>query len=144
MKSIQILKCKLVKEAELEYSTVRCSDDAVKIFRDFGMADAADEIFAIACLSADGSITAIHEISHGDLTSSVVSPREVFKRCILNNAASIILCHNHPSGNLTPSEADKITTDRIKTAGELLAIPVVDHLIISASSHISFKAEGLL
>lgn len=144
MKSVNIMKCKLVKDTEVKYPAVNNPDSAVDIFRAFGMADSADEIFAIACISTDGSVSGLHEISHGDLSSSIVHPREVFKRAILNNAASIILCHNHPSGNLKPSRADREVTDRLVSAGELLGISVLDHLIISESKHISFKSEGLI
>lgn len=144
MKSVDILKCKLVKEAEIKYSAASSPDHAVDVFRAFGMADSADEIFAIACLSTDGSITGIHEISHGDLSTTIVHPREVFKRAILNNAACIILCHNHPSGNLHPSEEDLHVTRHLKSAGELLGIFVVDHIILSESGHISLMSEGLI
>ena len=85
-----------------------------------------------------------HEISHGDLSSSLVHPREVFKRAILNNAATIILCHNHPSGSLKPSLDDRSITNRLKSAGDLLGISVIDHIIISESDYISFKSEGLI
>jgi DNA repair protein RadC len=144
MKSIDILKCKLVKDTEIKYSPVTMPNEAVDIFRAFGMADSADEIFAIACLSMDGSIAGVHEISHGDLSSSLVHPREVFKRAILNNAATIILCHNHPSGSLKPSLDDRSITNRLKSAGDLLGISVIDHIIISESDYISFKSEGLI
>ena len=143
MKSIDIMRCKLSKESELAYEATNTPDSAAGVFRSFGMVDAADEIFAMACLATDGSITGIHEISHGDLSASLVHPREVFKRALLNNAAAIILAHNHPSGNLSPSEHDKSVTERLKAAGELLGVSVVDHIILSGSRYFSFKDAGL-
>lgn len=144
MKSVNIMKCKLVKESEIPYSSITSAEHAVDLFRTFGVADAAEEIFAIVCLAVDGSIVGIHEISHGDLSSSLVHPREVFKRAILNNAAAIIMCHNHPSGNITPSVEDKAITERIKAAGEILGISVLDHIIVSTSEYISFKLKDLI
>lgn len=144
MKSIDILKCKLVKDTQIKYSSAGSPGQAADIFRSFGMSDSADEIFAIACISADGTVAGIHEVSHGDLSSAIVHPREVFKRALLNNASAIILCHNHPSGNLKPSEEDCNLTARLKSVGELLGIRVLDHIIISESAHISFSSEGLI
>ena len=144
MKSVDVLKCKIVRDKEISYPSVSSNEDAANLFRALGMADSADEIFAIACLSADGSIAGVHEISHGDLSSTIVHPREIFKRAILNNASSIILCHNHPSGNLRPSSEDKSTTERLVEAGKILGIKILDHIIISEYGHISFKNEGLL
>lgn len=144
MKSIDVMKCKLVREAQLPYSGVRTSENAADIFREFGMADSPDELVAMACLSVTGSIVGIHEISHGDLSASIIHPREIFKRAMLNNAASIILAHNHPSGNLEPSYEDKEMTKRLKNAGELLGIPLVDHIILSGEGYYSFKNHDLL
>lgn len=144
MKSVNVLKCKLVRESEIPYSSITSSEHAAELFRTFGIADAAEEIFAIVCLATDGSVVGIHEISHGDLSSSLVHPREVFKRAILNNAAAIILCHNHPSGNLSPSDDDISVTNRLKAAGEILGISVLDHIIVSESSYISFKHKDLI
>lgn len=144
MRSIDVMKCKLVKESDLTYEVTNTPECAAGVFRSFGMADAADEIFAIACLATDGSITGIHEISHGDLSTSLVHPREVFKRALLNNAASVILAHNHPSGSLNPSESDKAITERLRVAGELLGVSVLDHIIVSRTGYFSFKDSGIL
>lgn len=145
MFSVNVMKCKLVKESEISYGIVRTPGDAASgVFQAMGLADAADEIFAIACLAKNGEVTGAHEVSHGDLDMSIVHPREVFKRAILNNAAGIILAHNHPSGSLEPSKEDQEITQRLKAAGELLGIAVVDHIIISNFGYYSFKDEGIL
>ena len=83
-------------------------------------------------------------ISIGNLNSSVVHPREVFKSAIENSAASIILMHNHPSGNCTPSEEDKKLTKKLVESGKLLDIPVFDHIIIAGNSYTSFVEKKLI
>ena len=89
------------------------------------------------CLTLDGAnrLIAKRIISIGTLTSSLVHPREVFAEAIADRAASIIVAHNHPSGNLQPSEADKAVTERLKEAGELLGIAVLDHIVITPNSY---------
>ncbi|MEG1584046.1 MAG: JAB domain-containing protein, partial [Anaerovorax sp.] len=86
----------------------------------------------------------IEETSVGNLNSSVVHPREVFSVAIKKSAASIILVHNHPSGNTTPSQQDIDVTNRLVEAGTLLGIQVVDHLIIGDGKYLSFKEEMLI
>lgn len=144
MKNIDVMKCRLVKESEIPYGPIRTPGDASGVFRAMGLADAADEIFAIACLANNGAVTGVHEVSHGDLGMCIVHPREVFKRALLNNASGIILAHNHPSGSLEPSEEDRATTQRMKAAGELLGIAVEDHIILSSAGYYSFKDGGIL
>ena len=89
------------------------------------------------CLTLDGAnrLIAKRVISIGTLTSSLVHPREVFAEAITDRAASIIVAHNHPSGNLEPSQADRDVTERLREAGELLGISLLDHIIITKDSH---------
>ena len=89
------------------------------------------------CLTLDGAnrLIAKRVISIGTLTSSLVHPREVFAEAITDHAASIIVAHNHPSSNLEPSQADRDVTERLREAGELLGINLLDHLIITKTSH---------
>ena len=84
------------------------------------------------CLTLDGAnrLIAKRVISIGTLTASLVHPREVFAEAITDRAASIVVAHNHPSGNLEPSIADKEVTERLRQAGEILGIEVLDHLIL--------------
>ena len=93
----------------------------------------------VVMITLDGARRLInkHEISKGTLTSSLVHPREVFYPAIEDRAASIILAHNHPSGMLTISRQDREVTQRIKDAGELLCIPLDDHLIITEQGYVS-------
>ena len=85
------------------------------------------------CLTLDGANRLISKrvISIGTLTSSLVHPREVFAEAITDRAASIIVAHNHPSGNLQPSQADRDVTDRLREAGELLGVTLLDHVIVT-------------
>lgn len=83
-------------------------------------------------------------VSKGNLNSSIVHPREIFKRAVLNNAASIICMHNHPSGDPTPSQNDIDITKRIDEAGELMGIPLLDHVIIGDGTYISLKEKMLI
>jgi DNA repair protein RadC len=76
------------------------------------------------------------------LNSSIVHPREVFKAAIMNNAASIVLFHNHPSGDPEPSPEDKSVTKRLVEAGKLMGIHVMDHIIIGSSKYVSLKERG--
>ena len=89
------------------------------------------------CLTLDGAnrLIAKRIITIGTLTSSLVHPREVFADAIADRAASIIVAHNHPSGSLNPSTADLEVTERLKSAGELLGINLIDHVVITTKSH---------
>lgn len=87
-----------------------------------------------------------HIASMGALDYVVISPREIFKASILSNAASIVLLHNHPSGDISPSENDMLVTKRIKEIADLIGIPLLDHIIVGWNNpkHFSFLAENLL
>lgn len=140
----------LVKEGYAEYQNVFGvnfkSPDEVAEFIIGGMKLnlTPTEEFWIICLDTKNQVIGLHMVSRGDLNSSVVHPRETFVRAILNNAASIILCHNHPSGNPTPSQADIDITRRLAEAGELLGIAVLDHIIIGDGNYVSLKEKMLL
>ena len=102
------------------------------------------EYFYAILLDSKNVIIAKELISIGDLSSTVVNPREVFKPAIKKSAKSIILVHNHPSGNPKPSTEDFLITDRLVEAGDILDIEVLDHVVIGNSSYFSFKKEGNL
>lgn len=139
-----IYKCTLVHDTSVEYKSIACSDDVADLLIGMGLDTLAEEVFYVICLNAKGSVAGIHEISHGDLCSSSAHPREVFKRAILNNAAAVILAHNHPSGNPKPSDTDISTTERLVNAGDLLGINVVDHIIVAEGSYCSMKSQSLI
>lgn len=100
------------------------------------------EHFVAILLDTKNVIIAEETISIGDLSSTIVNPREVFKPAIKKSAKSIILVHNHPSGNPTPSMEDLQITKRLVDAGEILDISVLDHIIIGKDKFYSFKKEG--
>ena len=104
--------------------------------------DQSSEVFAILCLSTKHRIIGYHEVSRGTLDTALVHPREVFKAVILANAAAIILAHNHPSGDPTPSVADVTLTERLVKAGRLLGIAVLDHIVIGDGAWVSFMELG--
>lgn len=95
-------------------------------------------------LSTKNKVLAIKTVSIGDLTSSIVHPREVFKDAVLASAASIIVAHNHPSGDPTPSGEDVSVTKRLIQAGEILGIDLLDHIVIGDGTFVSLKERGLI
>jgi len=100
------------------------------------------ESFWIFYIDARNRITGKREVCKGSLVSCVVHPREVFGPAYLKRAAAIILVHNHPSGDPTPSPEDVNLTNRLVEAGKLIGIPVMDHLVIGANSYFSFRDTG--
>jgi len=105
--------------------------------------DEPGEVFAIICLSTKHRVIAYHEVSRGTLDATLVHPREVFKAALLANAAAIILTHNHPSGDPTPSADDVGLTRRLGDAGTL-GVDVLDHIIVGDGRYYSFKEGGRL
>ena len=101
------------------------------------------EYFLALLLDTRGQLIRIAEISVGSLDSSIVHPREVFKEAISASAASVILVHNHPSGDPTASEDDIGLTKRLAEAGEIVGIDVLDHVIVGGSRYLSLKRNGL-
>lgn len=102
------------------------------------------EVFAALFLDTQNGVIAYEELFYGTLDSCAVHPREVVRRALELNAASLILSHNHPSGIAEPSSADKLITDRLKSALALVDIRVLDHIVIGANEHVSFAERGLL
>ena len=102
------------------------------------------EHFYILCLDTRNRVNSKKQISIGNLDSSIVHPREVFKDAISSLAAAVIFVHNHPSGDLEPSSEDLNLTRRLVEAGELLGIPVLDHIIVSDKGYTSLKSRNLI
>lgn len=140
MKSVPEVSVRLVREREIPYGDVVFKDahTVVEFLREQAE-DLDREHFFVLMFNARGKLAAFSIVSVGDLNSTGVTPREVFKVAILHNAAYIVVAHNHPSGDPTPSEDDfKITRELIE-AGQILRIPVKDHIVIGAGSHTSFR-----
>jgi len=102
------------------------------------------EIFLVLVLNTKNEIIAVHRCHIGSINSSIVSPREVFKSAILNNGASIIVAHNHPSFSLVPSPEDIEVTKRLVESGSILGIELLDHLIVNNKTGISLREEGYM
>lgn len=102
------------------------------------------ECLVVIILDSKNRILADEIISVGTIHSSIADPREIFHAVLKKNGASVILLHNHPSGDPMPSREDILTTERISKAGNLLGIPLNDHIILGQNTYISLKAEGYL
>lgn len=101
----------------------------------------SEEYFVAFHLNCRQHVIGYHEVSHGTLTSSLVHPREVFKAALLSNAHCLIVAHNHPTGELTPSDEDIETTVKLIAAGEMIGVPIVDHVIVSLNGLYSIREE---
>ena len=106
--------------------------------------DLRHEIFKVVLLDAKHAIMRDVTVSEGSLTLSIVHPREVFTLAVRESAAAVIFLHNHPSGDPTPSQEDRVLTARLVSAGEVLGIRVLDHLVIGDGRYISFADQGWL
>jgi DNA repair protein RadC len=106
--------------------------------------DYRHEVFAVIFLNRGNRVTHFEIISEGGITGTVADPRIILKKALEENAVNIILCHNHPSGSLRPSQADEDLTYKISEAAKYLDIQVVDHIIVSECGYFSFADEGLL
>jgi DNA repair protein RadC len=116
---------------------IRESKDAFELLRHMGQL--SKEHCMVLTLDSRSQVIGKHEISVGTVDASLLHPREVFRVAIKDAARSLILAHNHPSGQLDPSEDDLLITKRIKTAGQIVGIPVVDHLIIGQGDFYSWR-----
>jgi DNA repair protein RadC len=142
MAAVELGKRIAVAPAE-ERNIIRSSSDIVDLFME-KMRYYKKEHFISLMINAKGEIIQEVEISIGDLCSSVTHPREVFIDAIKRSAGSVVFLHNHPSGDPEPSEADIATTRRLVEVGQLLGIPVLDHIIIGDGVYYSMKAQGLM
>ena len=122
---------------------ITSSKDAYEQIRSYLM-DLPHEEFWVLLLTRSNEVIRPVQISQGGISGTVADPKIIFKSALEHLASSMILVHNHPSGNLKPSEADKELTRRLVTSGKLLDIPILDHLIISELGYLSFADEGLL
>jgi DNA repair protein RadC len=108
------------------------------------MRDLTSEVFKIVFLNTANVIIGDETVSEGGLSAAIVEPRAIFRSAIGRNAAAIIALHNHPSGNSEPSRADIKITRQIASAGEVMGIPLHDHLIIAGTNHTSLAERGVI
>jgi DNA repair protein RadC len=127
----------------LKKEKITCSKDIAELMLPH-LADLVHEEFWIILLNRANHIIYKTAISKGGISGTVADPRLIFKAAIEHNASGLILSHNHPSGNLKPSESDILLTKKIREAGKNLDIEVLDHIIIAADKYYSFADEGIL
>jgi len=148
-KRIVKYRLELVKESSKIYEVVSKisspSDVRDYIEEVFKLSNQAEEVMVMLVLDIKNNIIGAFEVSRGSLDASIVHPREVFKRALLLNGASIIVAHNHPSGDPTPSREDVDVTNRLVEGGNILGIRVLDHLIIGDNGRYrSFREAQLI
>ena len=127
----------------LEKPCIRNSQLAYECFYAH-LSDLNHEQFWIMLLNNANKVIKLEKIGVGGMTGTTADPKKIFKSALENNATNIMLCHNHPSGNIFPSNADKTITNNIKKAGQFLEIKILDHIIIGNDNYFSFADEGLL
>lgn len=132
------------KESEfLEKVKITCSNDIYQLMKP-ELLDLPKEEFWIILLNRANTIIKKEQVSSGGISGTVADPKIIFKAALDQFASSIILVHNHPSGNLKPSKSDLDLTRKMKHAGELLEIPVLDHIIFGDEGYLSFADDGIL
>lgn len=141
-------KAVLAKDYSVNYpemdNRMNSPETVVKLAKGFlRMHEETEEHMYMLCLNTKLMLTGIFEISHGNVNSSIVGTREVFQKALLGNAVSIIVMHNHPSGDCSPSREDINVTKRLVEAGNIVGIQVLDHLIIG-DSYCSLKEKGYM
>lgn len=122
--------------------TIRSPLEVVNFVKDLDKKDR--EHFLCIHLDVRSVIIGVEEVTIGSLNAAVVHPREIFKAAILNNAAGIILVHNHPSGDCDPSEDDIEITNRLVKACEIMGIGALDHIIVGGGNYFSFKEKNIM
>lgn len=120
---------------------IRGSADVVRHYRPH-LRDLKHEVFVALLLNGKNQVLREAHISTGSLTLNIVHPREAFREAIKEGAAAVLFLHNHPSGDPTPSREDRELTARLREVGELVGIPVLDHIIIGDPRHVSFAESG--
>jgi len=134
------------RRKELHQATkprITCSEDVIEVIRP-DLLDLNHEEFWIIILNRANFVLKKIQISRGGISGTVADPKVIFKSAFEQSGSSIILIHNHPSGNLQPSQADITLTKNLKEAGKLMEIPVLDHIIVGDNHYFSFADEGLL
>jgi DNA repair protein RadC len=143
MKKIPVWKCEIVKESSVagDWDSVNEPGKGAEIVAKY-LGNTDREHLVVLLLNTKNKPIGLNTVSIGSLNSSMGHPREVFKPAILASANALILAHNHPSGDPAPSQEDKQLTARMIQAGDLLGIPVLDHIIIGDGCYYSLKEHG--
>jgi len=146
-KAIDIITIQMVKERRFLYggNRITAPGQAAEAFINL-LGNPDREFFVALLVDGKNRISALHVVSEGSLNQSIVHPRETFKAALLANSAAVILAHNHPTADLTPSSEDLAITRRLREAGELLGVKVLDHIIVDTNTgdFRSFVESGLM
>jgi len=136
----------VVNESFPSYGNISNSEGAANICRNFWDNATIEvlECFGVCYVNKQNKPIAWVELSRGGLDGTVVDLRHLFAHAVLCNASGMVLCHNHPSGNLTPSAADNRTTKQIKDAGDIMQVKLLDHIILTVDSYYSFADNGMI
>jgi len=132
----------MVMEKENPTKKITAPGDAFPLYAEY--CDKKQEHFMVTTLNGAHELIKTHVVSIGLVNRTLVHPREIFRPAIEDNAAAIMICHNHPSSNLEPSIEDKEITTRLIKAGIIIGIEILDHLIVSTKGYYSFLEENLL
>lgn len=139
----ELIRRGLVSINEKECKQIRSSADSYQFFKPF-LEDLEYEEFHVLYLNRSNKIIKHETISIGGETGTVTSIKKIYRTAIDVLASAMIIAHNHPSGNLAPSDSDKTITKRIKEAGELIEVKVLDHIIVAKDKYYSFSDEGII
>lgn len=142
-------KAVLEKELSINYPELdrkmNGPEKVVRLAKEFlHLDDQTEEYLYMICMNSKLELTSVFEISHGNVNSSIIGAREIFQKALLANAVSIILMHNHPSGDSIPSREDIEVTKRIVEAGRVVGVELVDHIIIGRPMFTSLKEKGYM
>lgn len=137
----------LVKEGNFDYDTTLKLNNPKQVYeiaKQLNLQNKPEEELWLVCVDVKNSPIGLHLISKGNLNSSIASPREIFKRVILNNAFGFFLIHNHPSGDVNPSNDDIKITTKIKECASLFDIEFLDHVVVGGNIFYSIRESGLV
>ncbi len=146
MNTISVVSTKLVREEVINYDVNQKfkSPELIFDFLQNRIGDEPQECFALMCLDTKGKLTHYAIIHRGTINTSVIHPRDVFRTAILSNATSIVVAHNHPSGDSKPSPQDIEVTEILHKISVMMDIKLLDHLIIGNNEYFSFKEKGII
>ena len=143
-KVVEIVRLKqVVCESTLEMQKITSSFGIGQWLMD-EIGNETQEVLMLLCLNTKNEVNSLSVVHRGTINQSIAHPRDIFQRAILSNATRIFIAHNHPSGSHQPSQNDCLFTEKIKQAGELLGIELLDHLVVTSNSYYSFREEGKL
>lgn len=147
---MKLYNYKIIREKSETYYDGRKSmnnpDDAAKLFKEYYEEnfDMDKEHFSVIMVDTKNKMIGINLVSMGTVNQTITHPREVFRPAVMASANSVFLCHNHPSGDPTPSREDIDTTKRLKEAGKILGIEILDHIILGDNRHVSLLEKGMI